>query len=152
MLGQSVPGARAVPLRAAQFSPDGKQVLTAGDDGMIRLWESASAKRVLEIKAGAPVLAAAYSPDGQRIIAGAANGRAMIFDAASGQLLVRYLGHTAAVNAVAISPDGRRAVTGSSDRTAKVWDTEIPGSTPSGSDAAQVAAPESATARDGAKS
>jgi WD40 repeat protein len=51
----------------------------------------------------------------------------MIFDAGTGRPIVRYLGHTAAINSVAFSPDGRRALTGSSDRTAKLWDTTPPG-------------------------
>ena len=69
------------------------------------------------------MLAVACSADGKRIVAGAANGRATVFDLESGRAVVRYLGHTAAINAVALSPDGTRALTGSSDRTVKLWDT-----------------------------
>jgi WD40 repeat protein/serine/threonine protein kinase len=117
------PGKPPAAIRQAIFSPDGKSVLTAGEDSAVRIWETATGKPTGTLLLDAPVLAMACSADGQRVLAGAANGRALLFDAASGKPLVRYLGHTAAINAVALSPDGSRALTGGSDRSARLWDT-----------------------------
>ncbi len=113
------------PVHLAVFSPDGRRIATACEDGRIRFWETASGKAEGVIQLDGPALAVAYSADGRRMIAGSANGKAMIFDVASRRPLVRYLGHTAAIHCVALSPDGRRALTGSSDRLAKLWDTDI---------------------------
>jgi len=133
------------PVRMAVFSPDGKQIATACEDGNIRFWETSTGDAAGALKLDGPALAVAYSADGKRIIAGGANGKAIVFDVESRQPLVRYLGHTAAIHSVALSPDGRRALTGSSDRLAKLWDTGIQNDAPIEPEDAQATARTSET-------
>jgi WD40 repeat protein len=58
------------------FSPDGGLLATAGGDGAIRLWTTASLQQVGEMKGGTPVV---FSPDGRELVAsveaGALTGR-----------------------------------------------------------------------------
>jgi WD40 repeat protein len=115
----------AQAVRAAHFSADGGHVVTAGDDRAVRIWNAASGELEGTISAGAPVLAAAFSADGTRILAGLANGQAVVYDVQTRGAIVRYSGHTDAIESVAFSPDGRRALTGSRDRSAKVWDAAV---------------------------
>ena len=109
-------GARPAAIRQAVFSPDGRQI-----DG-VRGRPSGFGKprrAAAGIWLDGPVLAVAYSADGRQFIAGGRQRQGDGLRRGTRQPLVRYLGHTAAINTVALSPDGSRALTGSSDRSAR---------------------------------
>jgi WD40 repeat protein/tRNA A-37 threonylcarbamoyl transferase component Bud32 len=71
------------PVRAVAFSPpDGKTLVTAGDDRVVRLWETATGTLLREGRGhqGA-VQAVDYSPDGRAILTGSADRTARLWDA-----------------------------------------------------------------------
>ena len=74
------------PILSAIYSPDGKRIATSHRDGEVALWDSATAKILLTIKAhqGA-VTCLAFSPDGRRLVTGGADGQLKIWDVASGK-------------------------------------------------------------------
>lgn len=110
-------------LTAAAFSPDASRVATAGGDGIVRVWDVAAAKVILELKGheGA-VLGVAYSPDGGKIASSAEDKTARVFDAATGRELAVMKGHAQPIMDVSFSPDGGRIVTAGGDLTMRVWD------------------------------
>jgi WD40 repeat protein len=56
------------PVRSAIWSPDGSLVATAGDDGIVILWNAQTAGQIGEIINHAePVWSLAWSPDGTQI-------------------------------------------------------------------------------------
>jgi WD40 repeat protein/tetratricopeptide (TPR) repeat protein len=104
------------------FSGDGKKAITAGDDGVARIWHAATGEIacVLNVREDHPVRAVAFHPNG-RWAATAASETVQVWDVDNGTVVTELRGHGNAVNSVAFGADGTLAVTASDDGTARVW-------------------------------
>ncbi len=110
-------------MASAVFSPDGGTVVTAGDDGMARVWDAATGHEVQRLTGHAASLRySAFSPDGRLVATISESGPIRVWEAVSGREVQRFAGHTGWVESAAFSPDGRQAVTAGWDSTARVWD------------------------------
>ena len=98
---------------SAQFSPNGKWVLTASWDKTARLGAP--------MKHEGSVLSAQFSPDGRRLITASDDRTARLWDATTGKPLTPSLQHGDKVSLACFSPDGRWVLTASADRTARLW-------------------------------
>jgi WD40 repeat protein len=137
-------GGHMALIRGLAFTADGRHLLSAGDDKVVRVWDWASGTTVRtlrgEIGPGreGTINALALSPDtrldadsgkGWLAVGGWFNqnedkyGLIRLYDLASGRLLRLLLsGHRSIVLDLAASPDGRRLISGSDDKTAIIWD------------------------------
>jgi WD40 repeat protein len=89
------------------FNPTGDNVLTAGDDGSLKLWKVPEGKAARQLpNQGAPVLSAAFAPDGTRLLTGGGDGVAKVWNLGNGKLLGDLTGHTDKITSVAFSVDG----------------------------------------------
>jgi WD40 repeat protein len=109
----------------AAFSPDGRWIASAGDDGNVFVTEVATdARRTLSRPAGS-VTGLAFSPDSTLIATGGADGEIRLWqiDGAEERILGRHVGR---VYYLAFSPDGRRLVSRtnvfSRGFDARIWD------------------------------
>jgi len=72
----------AIAVRTIAFSPDGKTLVTAGDDTIIRVWDAATLKWIFG-KTGhsAPVYSVAFSSDGNLLASASWDGTVQIWNA-----------------------------------------------------------------------
>jgi WD40 repeat protein len=112
-------------LWAVTFSADGKQLVTASDDGTAGVWDADTGKSLVAFRGHtAGVYDAAFSPDGKRVATGSADRTVRVWDVDSGRELLRLNGHKGAVNGVQFRPDGKCLVSAGADGTVRVWDAE----------------------------
>ena len=71
---------------AVEFSPDGKQVASSGDGGVVEIWETRTLQPVRQFSASHDtVLSLAFSPDGRAIGTGGADAVLQIVDGRNGE-------------------------------------------------------------------
>ena len=81
-------------MSSAQFSPDGKRIVTASQDKTARVWDAQSGQPLTEpLKHDNKVNSAQFSPDGKRIVTASDDNTARVWDAQSGQPLTEPLKH-----------------------------------------------------------
>jgi WD40 repeat protein/DNA-binding SARP family transcriptional activator len=104
-----------------EFSPDGKHVLTASEDGTARIWNAHDGRleRTLSGHEEA-VKTARYSPDGEFVVTAGKDGTARVWRVSDGSSRV-LRGHRGALTSAAFNRRGDRIVTSGVDGTVRVW-------------------------------
>jgi eukaryotic-like serine/threonine-protein kinase len=108
--------------RDVAFSPDGKTIVTAHDQGAVRLWDFASRlPRAVGKYEGGRISRLAFNPSGTNIASASSEHSIEIWDAATLEPLaaLKYVGH---VYGIAFNPDGSRLATACEDNTIRLWD------------------------------
>ena len=110
-------------INALAISPDGKWLISAGQDSTIKIW-SLQTGILLRTLYGhnAQVVDIAISPDGRYVASASEDGTARLWNVAGGQQMRDLAGHRNLISSVAFTAGGQQVITGSTD-TIKFWDS-----------------------------
>jgi WD40 repeat protein len=115
---------------AMAVAPDGRLV-TAGDDGVARVWDlkDPSAKQSAFHGHDSSIVNLAFAPDGRLVTVGA-DMTVRVWDFTNRSLApIEFRGNTKRILTIAFAPSGRLATLGA-DETVRVWNLESPASPP----------------------
>ncbi len=130
-----VPGPNAwVNGALAQFSPNGKYILTLTPDKIgrsLHILQTPGATLLHVLRYNSTIYAASFSSDSKKVAVGYADDTAKIWDISTGKILRTLRGPMKDVTGVAFSPDGKYIATTALDakylpdlyyNTVKIWD------------------------------
>ncbi len=106
------------------YSPDGKLIAGAGQDGKTRVWDTGTLELVATLD-GHPwrVDSVLFSPDGAMLLSGGGGeGSIQVWDTRTFENITVLEGHGGTIAEMRFSADGTRLATASHDSTARVWD------------------------------
>lgn len=110
------------PVFGVAFSPDGRKIATASQDGTVRIWDTKTGQTVRTLTGhGGPVWTVIFSPDGRWVASAGYDNSIRLWDLVSGGELRRFDGHTDYVRALAFSEDASLLLSGSDDRSVRLW-------------------------------
>ncbi|MEG4456932.1 nSTAND1 domain-containing NTPase [Microcoleus sp. N9_A1] len=108
----------------ASFRPDGKEIVTSGEDGILRIYKN-NGSLIANLTGGhsKKVTDVSFSPDGQMIASASEDGTVKLWS--HNGTLVETLNLTEAITSLSFSPDGKELALAVSDGTVILWNLDI---------------------------
>ncbi|HUG90917.1 MAG TPA: WD40 repeat domain-containing protein, partial [Planctomycetaceae bacterium] len=109
---------------ATAFADDGRTLVTASDDGTVRLWDARTSQLRRQFVHGRWVRDADISPDGRWIVSASLDNTNRLWGVETGEEVYRLAGHGSfgGRRAAAFARDGHRFATWGDDMFLRVWD------------------------------
>jgi WD40 repeat protein len=110
------------PIRGVAFSPDGKILAAANQDGTVRLVDAATGRGVHTLTGHKErVNGVAFSPDGTLLASASADGTVRLWNPGTGAPVRTLVGHSDKARCVRFSRDGSLLASGGDDKTVRLW-------------------------------
>lgn len=110
-------------VRNAQFSRDGKLIVTGSRDGTARLWDAVNGNELMVIgKLDQRPIHAQFSPDGKKIVTVDSSGEMQVWDTAARKQIAAMSKPGVRILRARFSPDGKLIVTVTDEGVARLWD------------------------------
>ena len=111
-------------VRQAVFSPDGRLLVSVGEDAKVMVWDFERRQRLATLFGHSDwVTSVAFSPDGKWFATGSQDQTVIVWDAARLEKTAVLSGHQDKVTAIAFSPNGRLMASATLSRQTALWDT-----------------------------
>lgn len=118
------PASIADAMRAIAFSPDGKLLVSGGNDNIVKIWNAETAEFMRELyRFESYVSRVAISPDSRKIVAASYDTTAKLFDLQTGAIIADLGKQPKPILSIEFTPDGKTFVTGGADGVIKIWQT-----------------------------
>ncbi|MDA7950815.1 MAG: WD40 repeat domain-containing protein [Pirellulaceae bacterium] len=111
-------------VRAAQFSPDGKSMATAGNDREIFLWDMEKGEEISRIPQEEAVCVLKYSPDGKYLAAAGASKFLSLYETGTGKKTATLLCADNDTRTIAFSADSQNIVAAGRTGVLRIWKTQ----------------------------
>lgn len=96
---------------SARYSTDGSRIVTASEDGTVRIFDAETGHEQLVLRGHVgPVMIANFSPDDSRIVSGGLDRTVRVWDAVTGTELIALSGHRQPLMWATFSTDGSRVM------------------------------------------
>lgn len=110
---------------ALAVSPDGRLLVTAGDDHLVRVWELAGTRLIHELPGHKDwIRSVAVSPDGRLLASGGDDRRIRLWDMETGQWIRTFPVHAGAIYSICFDPTGSKLAVVGFESVLRIYDIE----------------------------
>lgn len=108
-------------VNVARWAPDGTRVVTAAEDGQVRIWDWETGALLDELRHPPETMDVCFTPNGRRLASSCSDGVVRIWEVKTSRLEFELTGHEGAVRFLNWSRASGRLVTAGFDGSVRVW-------------------------------